>query len=116
MYKNNQLKELVQELRKASNTQDAGVWAAVAEDLEKPTRKYAAVNLSALARSTKQGEIIVVPGKVLGDGELSHSITIAALGFSQSAESKLRASKTTMMTIKDLVAKDPKGKSVRIIA
>jgi len=116
MYKNNQLKELVHELRKASVTQDVGVWAAVAEDLERPTRKHAAVNLSALARSTKQGEIVVVPGKVLGDGELAHAITIAALGFSQSAQVKLKASKATIMTINELLTKDPKGKTVRIFA
>lgn len=116
MYKNNQLKELVHELRKTSVTQDVGVWAAVAEDLERPTRRQAAVNLSALARATKQGETVVVPGKVLGDGELEHPITIAALGFSQSAQTKLKASKATIMTITELVQKDPKGKTVRIIA
>jgi large subunit ribosomal protein L18e len=116
MYKNNQLKELVHELNLAGATGQGNVWAAIAEDLERPTRKYAAVNLSALARTTKQGEVIVVPGKVLGDGEINHSITIAALGFSASAEAKLRASKATMMTIKDLMQKDPKGKTVRIIA
>ena len=116
MYKNNQLKELVHELRVASATGQGAVWAAVAEDLERPTRKYAAVNLSALARTTKQGETIVVPGKVLGDGEISHAITIAALGFSQSAQAKLKASKATLMTIKELAQKDPKGKTVRIIA
>jgi large subunit ribosomal protein L18e len=116
MYKNNQLKELIHDLRKASVTQDVGVWAAVAEDLERATRKHAAVNLSVLARSTKQGEIIIVPGKVLGDGEIAHALTIAALGFSQNAQSKLKASKATIMTIKELVAKDPKGKTVRIFA
>ena len=116
MYKNNQLTELIQELKRTSAHEGVGVWSAIADDLARPTRRHAQVNLGAIARTTKQGEIIVVPGKVLGDGELEHSITIAALGFSASAQQKLTANKTTMLTIKELVRKDPKGKTVRIIA
>jgi large subunit ribosomal protein L18e len=116
MHKNNHIKELVHQLRVTSAKEDVGVWAAVAEDLERPTRRYAAVNLSALARTTRSGETIVVPGKVLGDGELPHALTIAALGFSESAQTKLKAQKATMLTITELVRKDPKGKTVRIVA
>ena len=116
MHKNNQLTELITELRKTSAIQQAPVWSAVADDLARPTRQKAIVNLAKLARSTKQGEVIIVPGKVLGDGELSHSLTIAALGFSASAQLKLKANKTIMITITDALKKDPKGKSVRILA
>jgi large subunit ribosomal protein L18e len=116
MHKNNQLQELISELKKASIQQNAPVWKAVAEKLEKPTRNRPIVNLAGLNRATKQGEFIVVPGKVLGDGELDHAVTIAALGFSQSASDKLKASKGTQATIYDLLKKDPKGKTVRIFA
>jgi large subunit ribosomal protein L18e len=116
MHKNNQLTELIRSLRKTSATQETGVWRAVAEDLSRPTRQQPQVNLGAIARATKQGETVVVPGKVLGDGELPHAITIAALGFSASAHAKLKASKATVLTIGELMTKDPKGKAVRIIA
>jgi large subunit ribosomal protein L18e len=116
MYKNNQLQQLIIELKKASSVNDAPVWRAVAEDLERPSRMRAAVNLAKLNRNTKQGEVVVVPGKVLGDGELDHSVTVAALGFSESASDKLKSSKATVTTIHDLLKKDPKGKSVRVLA
>ncbi len=116
MHKNNQLKELIQELKRASAHEDVGVWRAIADDLAKPTRRQAQVNLGAIARATKQGEIVVVPGKVLGDGEMPHSVTIAALGFSAAAQQKLSTSKGTMLTIRELMKKDPKGKTVRILA
>jgi large subunit ribosomal protein L18e len=114
MNKNNQLQELISELRKASA--QAPVWSAIAENLERPTRHRAIVNLAKLNRATKQGDVVVVPGKVLGDGELDHSVTVAALGFSESAHVKLTASKATMTTIHELLKKDPKGKTVRIFA
>jgi large subunit ribosomal protein L18e len=116
MNKNNQLTELIQDLKRASAREEVGVWSAVADDLARSTRRHAQVNLGAIARATKAGEIVVVPGKVLGDGEMPHSITIAALGFSASATRKLAQSKATVLTIQDLVTKDPKGKTVRILA
>jgi large subunit ribosomal protein L18e len=114
MHKNTQIQELISELKKASA--DAPVWRAIADDLSKPTRSRAIVNLAKLNRATKQGDIIVVPGKVLGDGELDHTLTVAALAFSESAHTKLKASKATTITIQDLLKKDPKGKTVRIFA
>jgi large subunit ribosomal protein L18e len=113
-HKNTQLQELIQELKIASA--EAPVWRAVALHLERPTRHRVIVNLGSLNRYTKQGETVVVPGKVLGDGELDHGITVAALGFSSSAETKLKQSKASMLTIKEILKKDPKGKAVRIIA
>jgi large subunit ribosomal protein L18e len=115
-HKNEQIKTLIRELKIASSKNDAPVWRAVAEDLERPTRQQPVVNLAKLNRFTKQGETIVVPGKVLGDGELDHSITVAALGFSTSAQDKLKKGKATISTIMDLIKKDPKGKSVRVLA
>ena len=116
IHKNNQVQALIRELKTASATNDADVWHAIACDLERPTRSMPIVNLSKLARFTKQGEVVVVPGKVLGDGELSHTLTVAALSFSGSASQKLSASKSSMLTIQELLKKDPKGKNVRIFA
>lgn len=115
-HKNEQLQTLIRELKTASSTNNAPVWRAIAENLERPSRNQAAVNLAKLNRFTKQGEVIVVPGKVLGDGELDHSITVAALGFSESATVKLKGSKATVISITELLKKDPKGKAVRVLA
>ncbi len=116
MNTNTHLEQLIVELRTASSKNDAPVWRAVAEKLEKPTRQRVHVNLSKLTRVTKQGEIIIVPGKLLGDGELTHQLTIAAIGASSSATAKLKLTKSTLITITDMMKQDPKGKSVRIIA
>ena len=115
-HKNAELQELIAELKKASIQEEAGVWKAIALHLEKPTRHRAVVNLASLNRHTKQGEVIVVPGKVLGDGELDHQLTVAALGFSASASQKLKQAKAATASIQEVLKKDPKGKQVRIFA
>jgi len=90
-------------------------WKRIALDLEGPTRNRRVVNLSKINRFTKDGEIIVVPGKVLSSGELNHSLTIAAWQFSQNALEKINKKNAKAITIKELMKTNIKGKRVRII-
>lgn len=89
-------------------------WNRVADDLAKSNRQRRIVNLSRIDRTTKEGEVVIVPGKVLGDGPMTHKVTIAAYSFSASALTKLKEAKCTVMSIEELLAKNPKG-SGRII-
>lgn len=112
---NQYLNELITELKKKASVDGTVFWKRIATDLEKPTRQRRVVNLSRIDRHTKQGEIIVVPGKVLSDGELNHSLTIAAWQFSQKALDKINDKKAKAITIQELMKTNIKGKRVRII-
>jgi large subunit ribosomal protein L18e len=112
---NKYLQQLIMELKKKSNVDGVMLWKRLALDLEKPSRQRRVVNLSKINRFTKQGEIIVVPGKVLSDGDLNHSLTIAAWKFSQRALDKINEKKAKAMTIQELMKTNIKGKKVRII-
>ena len=74
-------------------------------------RAKAEVNLGKLDKLTKANDTVVVPGKVLGDGELTHPITIAALAFSKSAEEKIKKAGCKKMFIGELKS----SKNVRLI-
>lgn len=115
MKTNTQLSNLIQELKKQGSLQDANIWKRIAADLEKPTRSRKAVNLGKINFLTKENEIVVVPGKVLGNGELNHKVTIAALSFSAQAEEKIRQSKSEMFSLAEIIKSNPKGKNVRIL-
>lgn len=106
---------LAQELRKESSTQKADIWKRIADEIEKPTRQRREVNLSKINRFTKPQETIIVPGKVLGSGMLAHSITIAALNFSEQSKQKIQEAKGKILTITELLKQNPKGKNVRIL-
>lgn len=105
---------LVRNLRKTSIDNKVKIWKTIASELERPTRSRRAVNLERISRVCKDGETIIVPGKVLASGELDKKITIAAFDFSQEALSKI-SQKGEAITIQELIDKNPKGSKVRII-
>jgi large subunit ribosomal protein L18e len=113
--KNQQLEMLISELKKTAIENDAAVWKRIAVDLEGSTTKRPEVNLSKIDRYSNEDEIIVVPGKVLSMGTLSKKLTISAYSFSQAAIEKIKASGSKVMSINDLVKKNPKGQKVRIL-
>jgi large subunit ribosomal protein L18e len=114
LHKNEQLMELLQLLKKTAIENDAAIWKRVASDLEAPTRRRRVVNVYKLEKYTKDNETVVVPGKVLGTGELNKKITVAAYTFSEQAVQKINA-KGKCLSIKELVEKNPKGNKVRIM-
>ena len=109
------LQELIGELKKRSNEQSVNLWKRVALDLEKPTRQRRIVNLSKISRYTKENEIIVVPGKVLGSGMLNHKLTISAYQFSDQAKDKIEKAGAKIITLLELSKEKPDGKKLRII-
>ncbi|RMG31676.1 MAG: 50S ribosomal protein L18e [Methanobacteriota archaeon] len=107
---------LIKALKVAANKHEAPIWRTVSKKLQRPRRRKIVVNLSKIARYTKDGEAVVVPGKVLGSGELDRPITVAAVAFSKSAQEKIAAANGKAIKIMDLVEENPKGSRVRIIA
>ena len=112
---NEYVRELISELKRVSSIEDTPLWKCVAEDLELPRRNKRAVNLSTIQRVAHEHETVVVPGKVLGAGVIHAKLTIAALGFSKSAEQRIAEAKGTAITIADLVKHNPKGTNVRLL-
>ena len=112
---NQRLIRLIDDLKAASRQNGVGLWRDIARRLEKPSRNYAAVNLSKINRHTRSNDVILIPGKVLASGELDHSVTVAALGFSGQAASKILAAGGKCLEIEKLVQEQPKGTGVKIL-
>ncbi len=112
---NPNLQELIVRLKKAAAENNTPLWRRVALDLERPTRMRRAVNISRINRFAKEGELVLIPGKVLGSGQLSHGLTIAAWRISGQALGRVREAKGEFLTIDELLAKNPDGKNVRLI-
>jgi len=112
---NQGLKNLIIELKKISSEKNIPLWKRIASDLEKPARQRRIVNLSRINRYTKDNETIVIPGKVLGSGELSRKITIAAQSFSAGAIEKITKAKSKAIKIEDLMKEPVQGKKIRIM-
>jgi large subunit ribosomal protein L18e len=112
---NPQLTELIGLLRKQSRDQNAAIWRDVADLLAKTRSQRVAVNLSNIERNTKRADTVVVPGKILASGTLTHSVTVASFEASGSAKAKMEAAKAKCISIEELLKKNPSGSNVKII-
>lgn len=90
-------------------------WLEVASILSGPRRKRMNVNLEKIDKETKDGETVVIPGKVLSQGEINKKLKIIALKFSEKAKEKLLKSKSEVLSIIEEIKKNPKAKGVRIL-
>lgn len=114
--KNPLLKSDIIALKKASKSgKKSRLWKVVAEYLERSRSRRVVVNVGKIARLTKPGDVVVVPGKVLGGGIIGHKVVVGGFSFSETARSKICAAGGEALTIKRLIELYPTGKGVKII-
>ena len=113
--KNPRLEELIRELEVKSFQEKVKIWKDIAERLAKPRSRMREVNISRIVRYTKEGDLIIVPGKILGSGDITHGITASALAFSKQAKEKIIKAGGECITIRELMERNPKGSKVKII-
>ncbi len=109
------LRSLIRTLIKASRENKAPIWRAVAEELERPRRVKKPVNVGKLERYCREGEVVVVPGKLLGGGVLTKKITVASFQVSPLAIKKLEKAGGRWMSIEGLIKENPTGSNVRVM-
>lgn len=100
---NNELVEAI-EIAKKNNLLE------IASALSGSTRNQAKINLDELEKA--EGDVLIVVGKILGNGEFKKKSKIYALGFSTKAQEKLKKSGNVFGTILDELRKNPKLKGV----
>ena len=106
---------LIRFLKGAAAANETKIWALLASEMSKTRRKRITINLSRLNRISSPGDILLIPGKVLGTGSLNHRLNIAAESFSVAAQEKITNAGGQCLTIEELVKKNPKGSQVRIL-
>jgi len=102
---------LIRLLNKTNNP----LYRTVAQKIQSPRRKRVDVNVGKLNRYTKTGDMVIVPGKVLAAGTLTHPLTVAALSFSEQARQQIEGVEGTCLTIGELVEQNPEGTGLTII-
>ncbi len=112
---NPQLVALIFDLKAMTRENGAPIWRDIALRLEKPRGNWAEANLSKLERYAKDGETVIVPGKVLAAGSVSKKLTVAAYDFSEAAASGIKDAGGKTMTIRELMKENPEGSKVRIM-
>ena len=89
-----------------SDAKNADFWKKINKWVSMPRRQRPIVNLNKLQKLAKDGEFVVVPGKVLSFGNVSHKFKIAAVEYSESAMEKLKESGVEVVTIEQMTKKE----------
>ncbi len=105
---------LVETIRAAKKTGN-DFWLRVAGILSGPRRSKTEINLNEIEKSTKEGDSVVFPGKILSQGEISKKIAVIAFGFSEKAREKLLKNKSHVLSILEEIKKNPEAKGLRIL-
>ena len=90
-------------------------WHTIAQLIASSTRKHVSLNVWQIDKLVSQGDIIVVPGKILAKGKLTKKIKICALGISAMAKEKLHESKSEFVPLLDEIKRNPKAEGVKIL-
>lgn len=107
---NKVLFDTLNDLRKLSNKSESQVWRAVAVKLAAPASQRSEVNVSKISKFAKDGETVVVPGKLLGDGSIDKKVTVVGFKASEGAIKKIEKAGGKFVEIRDFIAKNPKDK------
>ena len=115
MFVHTVLDNTISSLRNAFKTNKAPIWRALEEELAGPRANRREINVRRLAEITKADEVVVVPGKVLGTGNLGHKLTVCAFSISETAAKKIIDSGGKLIAFDDLINNHPDGRGVRLI-
>ena len=102
---NKELQNTIVQLRRSK----AAIWKRVAEDLSSPTRQRRTVNLIDINKHIKEGETAIVPGKVLGVGNITKKVTIAAFSYSDAARDKITQAGGKAISLPEAINKNNKN-------
>ena len=71
--------------------------------------------MNRIKQLTKENDIVVFPGKVLGTGTVSHKITLCSFSISNSAAAKVLENGGKLISHTDLIKQNPTGKGVVLL-
>jgi large subunit ribosomal protein L18e len=91
-------------------------WKKIAEVLSGSRRNHININLEEIDKYSKENKTLVIPGKVLSQGEVSKKMKIVSLNFSKSAEEKLIKSGCEVKTILQEIKLNPEAKDIEILS
>lgn len=90
-------------------------WMEIAKILSGSTRKHPSLNLKEIDEKSSIGDTIIVPGKILSQGELKKRIKVSAIAISSQAKDKLKHSKSEFVHLNEEIKKNPKAEGIKIL-
>ena len=80
---------MVKDLKQASKKNEAPIWSKLADLALKSSSSKRTVNLTRINKITKENDILFVPGKILGTGNISQKITLSYFSIYRTEENRI---------------------------
>lgn len=109
------LDSTVSALKRASKSSGAAVWLDASRYLSGSRSLKRTVNVGKIDRVTGKDSVILVPGKVLGSGALSHPVVVGAYSYTATARKKIVEAGGEALTITKFLERFPSGAGVTLI-
>ncbi len=90
-------------------------WDRIANLASLPRRKRIEKNLDEIDKIAKEGDTVVIPGKVLGGGMIKKKIRVCALSFSLEAVRKLKEMKCEIVSLESELKTNPQYRGVLVL-
>lgn len=91
------------------------VYKRAVKMLSKKNNQLVEINVGKLDLVSSEDGILLVPGKVLGEGDVSKKLHVGAVAFTTSAAQKINSAGGEALLMKDFVAKFGAGKGVFLV-
>ncbi len=104
-------RRLIQNLHKTKRK----FWRTVSEFLQKSRSSRVTVNIGKIDVYSEANDTVLVPGKVLSSGSLTHPVTIAAFSYSKKAIKKILKAGGECLFIEELMEKNPTGSKIKLL-
>lgn len=112
---NDSLINTIRTLRRTLKTEKAAIWKAVLKELSRSRSNRREVNIGRLENVTNENDVVIVPGKILGSGNIGHKLTVWSFDISEVAAKKIIQAGGKLIPLDSLLQKYPSGKGIRII-
>lgn len=86
-----------------------------AKVLAYPRRKMLTVNVELLDKACKDGDKIIVPGKILGSGALTKKLKVVGFSITSEAQEKITKAKGEFVEILEEIKKNPKLNDLKLL-
>ncbi|EET89811.1 MAG: 50S ribosomal protein L18e [Candidatus Micrarchaeales archaeon] len=109
---NNQIKEWIGLLKsERSKNRDRKLYGKLIKMVDMPKRKRHVVDLYKINENSNDGDVVIVPGKVLSKGSIDHKISLSAIWYSQSAKKTLEKANCSILPFSEAL----KQKKIKIV-
>jgi large subunit ribosomal protein L18e len=109
------IESAVAAVKSAAKASKKPVYKRALKMLSKKVNLLAEVNVGKLDTLSTDDGVLLVPGKVLGEGYVTKKMHVGAVAFTASAVQKINSAGGEALLMKDFVAKFGEGKGVALV-